>query len=96
MSNTSPDFSIVKFTLLGVTYLFSGSSGKVQIVFGKEVLPIKADLEEALKGAITQHVPASDQILEALASIGVPVDAMPVITYTDHQPQDTLPEGAIS
>ena len=95
MSNTSPDFSIVKFTMLGVTYLFKGSSGKILIVSGKEVLPIKADIEASLVGAITQHVPASDQIVEALTASGYGA-SLPVITYTENQPQDTLPEGAIS
>lgn len=95
MSSTSPDFCIVKFTILGVTYLFEGSSGKVQTLSGKEILPIKADIEAALNGAITQHVPADVQIKKALTDIGF-VAQMPVITYTKDQPQDTLPVRAIS
>ena len=95
MSNTSPDFCIVKFTMFGVTYLYTGSSGKVLVVSGDEVVPVKVDIESALKGAVTHHIPADVQIQRSLKASGYGL-MMPVITYTKDQPQDTLPEGAIS
>jgi hypothetical protein len=95
MNNISPDFQIVTFKIFGVNYLYQGSSGSVFIISGKEVLPIKAEIEDALKGAVTQHIPASVQIINALIASGYG-ESLPVITYTKDQPQDTLPEGAIS
>jgi len=95
MSNISPDYCIVDFTILGVTYLYKGSSGKLLIVSGKEIIPIKEEIEAALVGAVTHHIPADVQIREALTASGYG-SALPVITYAKDQPQDTLPEGAIS
>ena len=95
MSNTSPDYCIVNFTMLGVTYLYKGSSGKVQIVSGEEIIPVKADIESALTRMPLHHVPACEQIRKALTDTGYG-SALPVITYAKEQPQDTLPKGAIS
>jgi hypothetical protein len=95
MSNTSPDYQIVNFTMLGVNYIYKGGSGKAQIVSGEEISPIKEEIEAALTRMPLHHVPACEQIRKALTDTGYG-SALPVITYAKDQPQDTLPEGAIS
>jgi hypothetical protein len=92
---TSPDFQTVKFSILGVSYLYTGSSGIVSIVSGKEQIPLKLEIEEALKRIITQHMPADQQLVDALTIAGYRL-ALPKITYLQMQPKDKLPEGAIS
>jgi len=92
---TSPDFQTVKFSMLGVSYLYTGSSGRVSIVSGKEQLPIKMEIEEALQGMPTQHIPADQQLVKALTIAGYRL-VLPEITYLQMQPKGELPEGAIS
>jgi hypothetical protein len=95
MRKTSPDFSIVTFTLFGVTYIYEGSSEKLLIVSGVENFPVKNDVLDALKNARTHHIPAKEQISKALIASGY-IKVMPEITYTKNQPDNTLPDGAIS
>ena len=95
MSNTSPDYSNVKFTMFGVTYIYKGSSGKVLVLSGNADNAIKIEIEDAMTRMPLHHIPADVQIINALTDLGFGA-ALPVITYIKDQPQDTLPEGAIS
>lgn len=95
MIKTSPDYGIVTFTLFEVTYIYEGSSEKLLIVSGVEKSPVKNDLLGALKNARTHHIPAKEQISKAIIEAGY-IDFMPDIKYTKNQPDNTLPEGAIS
>jgi len=93
---TSPDYQIVTFEFRGVSYKYAGSSKIVEIVSGEELLPLKDELNDRLKLAITQHVPADEQIISAFLETGFRPSQIPEIEYTDEQPEDTLPPGAIS
>ena len=92
---TSPDFQTVKFSMLGVSYLYTGSSGRILIVSGNEQMPIKSEIEEALRGMPTQHVPANQQLIDAFTIAGYKL-VLPEITYLKTQPKGKMPEGAIS
>jgi hypothetical protein len=96
MSDISPDFQIVEFEILGVSYLYEGSSRSVIVTGGDQVNSLEDEINQALKGIQTQHVPASDQIVDALRSIGFNAETLPNIAYTEEQPPDTLPSKAIS
>ena len=96
MSATSPDFQIVEFSILGVNYIYEGSSREVIIADGVELFPLAEEMNAQLKKIITQHVPASDQIKEALSLIGFTRSNMPRVTYSEDQPDDSMPTGAIS
>jgi hypothetical protein len=96
MSDISPDFQIVEFEILGVSYFYEGSSRSVILTGGDQVNSLEAEINQALKGIQTQHVPASDQIVDALRSIGFNAATLPRITYTEDQPPETLPPKAIS
>jgi hypothetical protein len=96
MSDISPDFQIVEFEILGVSYFYEGSSRSVILTGGNQVNSLEAEINQALKGIQTQHVPASDQIVDALRSIGFNAATLPKITYTEDQPPETLPPKAIS
>ena len=96
MKNTvPPDHQIVTFSLCGVTYRYVGSTQEVTIVAKQEChIDLSAVINSALKrsGPIT-HIPASDQIIRALAAIGeVPED----LEYFEDQPEDDVPTDAIS
>lgn len=93
---TSPDYQIVTFDLFGVSYLYEGGSALVEITGGIEAEPLKYLLEEQLRGMPLHHVPASDQIKQALAALGFTPENMPSITYAPDQPSDALPFGAVS
>ena len=94
MSSTSPDYCIVKFTLLGVYYIYKGGSGKLLVIKGDD-LGNKDLIEAMLARMPLHHIPADVQIKDALIASRYG-ESLPVITYTENQPQDTLPEGAIS
>ena len=96
MSDISPDFQIVEFEILGVSYLYEGSSRSVIVTGGDQVNSLEGEINEALKRILTQHVPASDQIVEALRSIGFTAATLPKITYPNEQPPETVPSKAIS
>lgn len=96
MIDISPDFQIVEFEILGVSYLYEGSSRSVIITGGDQVNSLELEINQALNGIQTQHVPASDQIVDALMSIGFTAATLPKITYTEDQPPETLPPKAIS
>lgn len=96
MIDISPDFQIVEFEILGVSYLYEGSSRSVIVTGGNEALSLEVEINEALKGILTQHVPASDQIVDALRSIGFTASTLPEITYPNEQPPETVPPEAIS
>ena len=96
MSDISPDFQIVEFEILGVSYLYEGSSRSVIVTGGDQVNSLEPEINQALKGIQTQHVPASDQIVDALRSIGFTAATLPKIAYTEEQPPDRLPSKAIS
>lgn len=96
MSDISPDFQIVEFEILGVSYLYEGSSRSVIVTGGNQMNSLEAEINQALKGIQMQHVPASNQIVDALRSIGFNAATLPNIAYTEEQPPDTLPSKAIS
>jgi hypothetical protein len=93
--SSSPDFGIVTFKLFDVTYIYEGSSAKLLVVSGVESLPVKNDILDALRKSTTHHVPADQQIQNALIASGY-IEFLPDIKYTKNQPDNTLPEGAIS
>ena len=93
---TSPDFQIVEFTLRGISFVFKGSSGSVIVTDGDDIFSLKDQIDERLREGLTHHIPASDQILNALLAIGVPRNKIPMITYAEEQPNDSIPDGAIS
>jgi hypothetical protein len=93
---TSPDFQIVEFTLRGVSFVFQGSSGSVMVTDGEDIFSLKERLDYELRRGLSHHIPADEQIFNALLEIGVPRSKMPIIKYTEEQPNDTLPPGAIS
>jgi hypothetical protein len=93
---TSPDYQIVEFTLRGVSFVFQGSSRSVIVSDGDDVLSLKDRIDEHLRRGLTQHIPADNQIREALLSMGVPQTEIPMITYAEEQPNDSIPDGAIS
>lgn len=96
MIDISPDFQIVEFDIFGVSYLYEGSSRSVIVTGGDQVLSLEGEINEALKSILTQHVPASDQIIDALRSIGFTAATLPRITYSADQPPETVPSKAIS
>jgi hypothetical protein len=96
MSDISPDFQIVEFEILGVSYLYEGSSRSVIVTGGDQVNSLEPEINQALKGIQTQHVPASDQIVDALRLIGFTAATLPKIAYTEEQTPDRLPSKAIS
>jgi len=96
MSDISPDFQIVEFEILGVSYLYEGSSRSVIVTGGDQGNSLESEINEALKRILTQHVPASDQIVDALGSIGFTASILPEITYSAEQPPETVPSKAIS
>ena len=91
---TSPDHQIVTFDLFGVSYLYEGSTRSVDIISGSEIVPIKSLLDEQLSGMVTQHIPADEQIRNALMQMGC--RSIPEIKYTEDQPDDNIPLGAIT
>lgn len=91
---TSPDHQIVTFDLFGVSYLYKGSTRSVDIISGSEIVPIKSELDNELKNIITTHIPANEQIENALMQMGF--RSFPEIKYTEDQPEDDIPPGAIS
>lgn len=96
MITTSPDFQIVEFEVAGVSYLYEGSSRSVIVTGNQGVISIESEINEALNTIVTQHVPALDQITDALRSIGFTSKTMPEIRYSPDQPKETLPANAIS
>lgn len=96
MSDISPDFQIVEFEILGVSYLYEGSSRSVIVTGGDKANSLEGEINQALKRILTQHVPASEQIIDALLSIGFTPATLPEITYPKDQPQETLPSKAVS
>lgn len=96
MNPTSPDFQIVEFDLLGVSYIYEGSSRSVMVTGGDENFSLKSDIDEGLRRGLTQHIPAADQIVSALLSAGIPLGSIPIIRYAEEQPTESIPEGAIS
>lgn len=96
MIDISPDFQIVEFEILGVSYLYEGSSRSVIVTGGNEAISLEGEINEALKRILTQHVPASDQIVDALKSMGFTAATLPKITYSAEQPLETVPSKAIS
>ncbi len=93
---TSPDYQIVEFTYLGISFLYKGSSRSVIVTDGDDVLSLKDRIDERLRDGLTQHIPAGDQIADALLSMGVPRVDLPTIRYAEDQPNDSIPDGAIS
>jgi hypothetical protein len=93
---TSPDYQIVEFTYLGISFVYEGSSRSVIVSDGDDVLSLKDRIDEHLRRGLTQHIPADEQIIDALLSMGVPQSEIPAIRYAAEQPEDDLPEGAIS
>jgi hypothetical protein len=93
---TSPDFQIVEFKLLGISFVYEGSSGSVIVSDGDDIFSLKDRIDERLQDGLTQHIPAADQIRTALLSMGVPRSDIPAIRYADDQPTDSIPAGAIS
>ena len=63
---------------------------------GDDVLSLKDRIDERLRDGLTQHIPAGDQIADALLSMGVPRVDLPTIRYAEDQPNDSIPAGAIS
>jgi hypothetical protein len=94
MSSTSPDYCIVRFTLLGTAYTYRGSSKKLLITSGDDV-DTKELIERQLAMMPLHHIPADVQIQQALTMLGFK-KFMPVITYAKKQPKDNTPADAIS
>lgn len=93
---TSPDYQIVEFTYRGISFVYEGSSRSVIVAEGEDDLSIKERIDDYLQDVITQHVPAANQIRNALLSMGVPRSEIPKIKLAEEQPTDTIPSGAIS
>lgn len=92
----SPDYQIVEFNYLGISFLYEGSSRSVIVTDGDDVLSLKDRIDEHLRDGLTQHIPAADQIAAALLSMGVPQREIPTINIAEDQPNVSIPEGAIS
>lgn len=93
---TSPDYQIVTFDLFGVRYLYEGGSARLEVIDGLDTTSVRPMIEAQLRGMPLHHVPASDQIKQALASLGFRPDEIPPIEYAEDQPSDQLPAGAVS
>lgn len=91
----APDMQIVEFELLGVSYLYQGSTPPVVITSGVEMTPIADQLNEILSNSVTQHIPADEQIRMAFQKIGIPNSIKIKIEYSEDQPDDPLPDDAI-
>jgi hypothetical protein len=86
----SPDHQIITFTMLGGTYRYAGSSGKVDLISTKGFFYDLTDrINSSLTDTVTQHIPASEQITNALAPLGFEIEE---VQYLDDQPTEEQPE----
>jgi hypothetical protein len=88
----SPDHQIITFTILGGTYRYAGSSGKVELISSKGFFYDLTDqIHASLANIVTQHIPASEQITNALAPLGFEIEDMEYLDDVD-QPTEDQPE----